>query len=103
MKHNGEIPEGMVIRHTCDNPGCINIDHLRIGTQADNVRDMYDRGRANHAKGARHGNAVLNEHVVMELRHLAKSISITELARHMGLDRSTVGYAVKGITWKHVT
>ena len=43
--HHGEVPEGMVIMHTCDNTLCGNIDHLRLGTQGDNVKDCYDKGR----------------------------------------------------------
>jgi hypothetical protein len=42
---NGEIPPGMVIRHLCDNPICVHPDHLLLGTQADNMRDMHERGR----------------------------------------------------------
>ena len=41
----GDIPKGLVIRHTCDNPNCINPDHLILGTQTDNVEDIYDRDR----------------------------------------------------------
>ena len=44
--HKGEIPEGYVVRHTCDNPCCVNPDHLLIGTQWDNVQDTISRGRA---------------------------------------------------------
>lgn len=40
-----DVPQGMVVRHTCDNPGCVNPEHLRIGTQADNLRDASERGR----------------------------------------------------------
>ncbi|MFJ4166312.1 HNH endonuclease signature motif containing protein [Microbacterium sp. NPDC089698] len=43
---NGPIPDGLVVRHTCDNPPCINPDHLLIGTVADNNRDKAERGRA---------------------------------------------------------
>lgn len=47
----GKIPNGMLIRHTCDNPWCCNIEHLIIGTPLDNVRDMIERGRdAYHSK-----------------------------------------------------
>ena len=42
---NGPIPEGMVLLHICDNPPCIRLDHLRLGTQAENVADMVAKGR----------------------------------------------------------
>jgi hypothetical protein len=41
----GPIKDGDVIRHTCDNKCCINPDHLIAGTQAENIKDIYDRGR----------------------------------------------------------
>jgi len=45
MLHKGEIPEGMVVMHSCDNKPCINPDHLFIGTYSDNAKDAYDKGR----------------------------------------------------------
>ena len=44
---NGPIPEGMVIRHRCDNPPCVKLQHLLIGTMADNSHDMVERNRHN--------------------------------------------------------
>src|SRR5665647_1275780 len=47
----GEIPNGCMIRHKCDNRGCINPDHLEPGTHADNMRDMAVRHRADNRTG----------------------------------------------------
>lgn len=45
MHHNGPIPDGLVLRHTCDVYACVSMDHLILGTQAQNVEDMVQRGR----------------------------------------------------------
>lgn len=46
---HGPVPSGKVIRHTCDNRRCVNPEHLVLGTQADNIRDMYLPGRSRAA------------------------------------------------------
>lgn len=46
IQANGPIPDGMVVMHSCDNRGCINLEHLSLGTQKDNIHDMYRKGRA---------------------------------------------------------
>jgi hypothetical protein len=43
--HVGEVPKGMLVRHRCDNPPCVNPEHLLLGTNSDNMKDMYARGR----------------------------------------------------------
>jgi hypothetical protein len=51
LQRFGPIPEGLVLRHSCDNKGCINLDHLSLGTQKQNVHDTLSRGNFNqHAK-----------------------------------------------------
>lgn len=51
----GPIPPGMVVRHKCDNPPCVNPEHLEVGTQADNAKDMSVRGRVrNQHSGKSH-------------------------------------------------
>lgn len=65
--HKGEIPESLIVRHSCDNPRCVNPAHLLIGTFADNSRDMVERNRS--AKGDRHAARLYPERVIRGDRH----------------------------------
>jgi hypothetical protein len=44
---NGPVPDNLCVMHRCDNPACVNVDHLELGTQADNIADMVSKNRAN--------------------------------------------------------
>ena len=59
--HYGPIPEGHVVRHKCDNPGCVRPDHLVAGTQKDNIADMDQKHRRNPVKGERSNLAKISD------------------------------------------
>lgn len=98
----GEIPEGMVVRHRCDNPLCVRFEHLEIGTQADNVADMDNRGRRNPAKGNRVNTAKLTEDKVREIRALYRPRQGAALARQYGVSGQVIKAIVDRQIWKHV-
>lgn len=95
----GQIPDGMVVRHTCDNASCINPEHLTIGTVMDNVMDRVKRNRS--AKGERNGRSKLTSEQVIEI----KSDNISKqsvIARKFGVDPTTVRDIKKGKIWGSV-
>lgn len=65
--HNGPIKRGLVVMHQCDTPGCVNPEHLKLGTTLDNMRDKIAKGRARNTKGEDHGPAILTEEQVREI------------------------------------
>ncbi len=67
LKH-GPIHIDMSVLHTCDNPLCVNTDHLYLGTYANNAQDREQRERGNHAKGTCHGRNRLSAAQVYEIR-----------------------------------
>jgi hypothetical protein len=97
--HNGEIPEGLVVRHVCDNPACINIEHLEIGTNKDNIDDRTKRGRG--VRGEKSHEALLTEAAVLGIRSSTESRKI--LAARYGVHTDTIGDVIRRKSWKHVT
>lgn len=98
---HGPIPHGMVVCHTCDNPPCCNIDHLFLGTAADNTQDSVSKGR--HVHGTRSANAKINDHVVAQIRRMvSQGSSQTKAAKVFGIDQTTVSRIMRRKSWKHV-
>lgn len=79
----GIWPSGLVIRHTCDNPSCVNPTHLIEGTTADNVHDMMERGRI--ARGEQSGQCKLSDKEINEIRRLGLFFGGIEIWRMMRL------------------
>lgn len=101
---HGPVPQGMGVLHRCDTPSCINVRHLFLGSQMDNVADMIKKGRARRGVGERHGAAKLSAAGVAAIRILAArtSMSMSSIARMFGVSWPTVASVAKGETWGHV-
>jgi hypothetical protein len=93
-----------LLRHKCDNPPCVNPNHLEEGTMADNCRDRDERGRG--AKGEKAGRAKISEADVIEIRRIYKRRSrqfgTGALARRYGLSVSAMGSIVRRVSWRHI-
>jgi len=92
---NGPIPEGMVVMHICDNPACINLDHLRLGTQGENIADR-DRKRRRHVK-------LTPADVASIKKSLADGETPRTLATQHSVHISTIHQIGRGATWKSAT
>lgn len=98
----GEIPDGMVVMHTCDNPPCCNPAHLRLGTLADNNRDRSEkgRGRENRQWGSDNPGARLTWDLVREIRRLyAEGVSQGKLAKQFGVNQPQISRIVRNLSW----
>lgn len=101
--HNGPIPDGLGVLHRCDTPACVRPDHLFLGTQAENMRDMDRKGRRGSfdSAGASNPNARLTSEQVAEIRAQSRAgVSRSELARRFGVGTSTVSRIALGQAWK---
>lgn len=99
---HGPIPEDLQVRHKCDNPPCVNPEHLELGTRLDNSRDMVERGRS--LRGERSHTAKLTAADVLEIRELVArgDQTKTAIARAYGTTRQNVTHIVNSFSWKHV-
>lgn len=114
----GPIPDGLHVHHHCDNPPCFEKTHLWLGTQADNVRDMIEKGREAKAhgdknssrlypgirRGERNGRAMPTEEQVQEIRvrYACGKITQQQLAREYGMSQVGICQVILRRNWRHV-
>lgn len=114
--YHGQVPDSLLVMHSCDRPQCVNPFHLRAGTPAQNSADMVAKGR--QARGERHSSrthperqirgerqhkAKLTENTVREIRALrATGVAVKDIATHFGVSGPLVSYIVHRKIWKHV-
>lgn len=99
----GPIPEGLVVRHRCDNKLCVNPSHLIAGTQKDNIADRDNRGRWTPARGEEHPSAKLRWDDVRAIRSAATGAprgTVTRLAREYGLSVAGMRDVISGRNWR---
>jgi hypothetical protein len=100
---HGSIPEGLLVCHQCDNPQCVNPNHLFTGTYSDNSQDMKQkgRGRGKSRPGALGTKAKLTWEQVDWLRSdEVQGSSQRELAEQLGVTPSTISKIRRYDTWK---
>ena len=103
--HFGAIPSGFNVCHVCDVPACVRPDHLFLGTQSDNIKDAYRKGRKQPVslQGESHGRAKLTESDVRLIRE-ALIIGKTgrSLAKEFKVDPKTISFIKNGQHWSHI-
>lgn len=97
-----DIPSGMFVCHHCDNPACINPDHLFLGTNQDNINDMVSKRR--HTYGERNGMAKLTEVQVVEIKQqLTNGVARRKIADTYDVSVWLIHDIAKGRRWGHVS
>ena len=92
---NGEIPEGMVVMHTCDNPSCVNAAHLRVGTHRDNTQDMVTKKR--HGWRVKTPWQKLNSEDAKAIKQLRQQgFTQQKIADRYGVSRPLISLLLKG-------
>lgn len=105
--YRGNIDKGFVVMHSCDNPSCVNPDHLNVGTVKDNLQDMHKKKRNRkldtYTSGANHHGAKLTKDQVIEARLLYKQGGETwiSLANKYNVSKRCMGGVLKNQTYKY--
>lgn len=104
--HGAGTAEGMVVRHRCDNPPCVNPAHLEVGTHADNIRDRDERGRNRQPKGSANGLAKLTEADVLAIRAECVTGSRTHgqqaISERFGVSNQLISNIILRKIWTHI-
>lgn len=96
--------KGLVVRHTCDNPRCINPEHLVLGTHQDNMQDRHTRNRT--SRGVDMPQAKLTSKQVQFIRNhyvrYSKEWGTVAIAHMLGVNQTTVHSVISGKAWTHI-
>lgn len=103
LMNTGTITNNMSVCHSCDNPSCVNPEHLWLGTAMDNVQDKIKKGRSNPPAGERQWLSKLTGVKIIEIRKKYQSGKFTQkiLGDIYGVGQSNISYVINK-TWKHL-
>jgi len=96
----GPIPQGSHVLHQCDNPKCVNPEHLFLGTHQDNMADKARKGRKAKVMGEANGNAKVTDETVRQIR--AATGYQADIGARYGVSQTTVWKIKHGHSWGHV-
>lgn len=98
----GEVPGDMEVCHKCDNPSCVNPDHLFRGTHSENMKDMVDKSRtgADKRRGEKNATSKLKDSQVMRIRGSIGTLA--SIGKRYGVSESTVSLIKKRKIWSHL-
>ena len=101
--YKGPFDLSLFVCHTCDNGLCVNPDHLWLGTQLDNMKDMSNKNRS--LKGSKNPTAVLTETIVKNMINdiINLNINFNSLCLNYNIGETTVKNILYGRTWQHIT
>jgi hypothetical protein len=94
----GPLISGLDVMHSCDNPGCVNPSHLRLGTRTENMRDAKAKGRTSF--GASHGRSKLVESDISAI--LGSPLKQRETAEHFGISQGHISAIRAGKRWSYL-
>lgn len=97
--HRYVFKEGDIVMHLCDNPGCIEITHLQLGSNSENIKMSFDRGRSSN-KGYNNPSARLTESEVKYI--LTSNESLRDLAEAFEVSISTISKIRTGKNWSSI-
>ena len=102
LANDKSIPDGMYIMHKCDNPSCVNPNHLTIGTAKENTQDMIQKGRKKTVAplGEENGKSLLNAEKVLLIR--ASTLNHAALGRQLNVSPNCIRGVRTGRTWSHI-
>ena len=109
LLHNQQLPSDLCVLHKCDNPPCVNPDHLFLGTKKQNNEDMASKGRQffqrcpEETQGEKHRNSRLTNSDVLEIRRMSlEGVKNVRLSEKFGVTKTMIGYIVSRKNWIHI-